>query len=122
MVDATGKTLAVWYSLTNVPAAVPAATVALWYYWRWRVESLFKLLKSHGHQVEHWQQEGGEAIAKRLLVAAMACALVWRVQRHPAPAAAELRALLVRLSGRQQTHGREPTAPASARQRVARRG
>jgi hypothetical protein len=110
--DATGKTLAVWYLLTNVPPTVLAETVALWYYWRWRIESLFKLLKSHGQQVEHWQQEGGEAIAKRLLVAAMACALVWRVQRHPAPAAAELRALLVRLSGRQQEWGREATAPA----------
>ena len=110
--DATGKTLAVWYLLTNVPPTVLAETVALWYYWRWRVESLFKLLKSHGQQVEHWQQEGGEAVAKRLLVATMACALVWRVQRHPAPAAADLRALLVRLSGRQQEWGREATAPA----------
>jgi hypothetical protein len=110
--DATGKTLAVWYLLTNVPTTVLAETVALWYYWRWRIESLFKLLKSHGHQVEHWQQEGGEAIAKRLLVAAMACALVWRVQRHPAPAAVPLRTLLVQLSGRQQAWGQEPTAPA----------
>jgi hypothetical protein len=110
--DATGKTLAVWYLLTNVPVTVLAETVALWYYWRWRIESLFKLLKSHGQQVEHWQQEGGEAIAKRLLVAAMACALVWRVQRHPAPAAADLRALLVQLSGRQQARGHEATTPA----------
>jgi hypothetical protein len=110
--DATGKTLAVWYLLTNVPVSVLAETVALWYYWRWRIESLFKLLKSHGQQVERWQQEGGEAIAKRLLVAAMACALVWRLQRHPAPAAGRLRELLVRLSGRQQEHGHEPTAPA----------
>jgi hypothetical protein len=110
--DATGKTRAVWYLLTNVPTTVPAETVALWYYWRWRVESLFKLLKSHGHQVKHWQQEGGEAIAKRLLVAAMACALVWRVQRQPSPAGGKLRALLVRLSGRQQAWGHEATAPA----------
>jgi Transposase DDE domain len=110
--DATGKTLAVWYLLTNVPTTVLAETVALWYYWRWRIETLFKLLKSHGQQVEHWQQEGGEAIAKRLLVAVMACALVWRLQRHPAPAAADLRALLVRLSGRQLEWGREHTAPA----------
>jgi hypothetical protein len=110
--DAAGKTLAVWYLLTNLPAEVLAPTVALWYYWRWRIESLFKLLKSHGHQVEHWQQEGGEAVAKRLLVAAMACALVWRVQRHPSAEAADLRALLVRLSGRQQEWGKGPTAPA----------
>ena len=110
--DTTGRTLAVWYLLTNVPAAVDTATVALWYYWRWRIESLFKLLKSAGQQVEHWKQPDGGAIAKRLLVAAMACALVWRLERHPATEAADLRTLLVRLSGRQMRWGREATAPA----------
>ena len=72
--DASGRTLAVWYLLTNLPATVATDTAALWYYWRWRIESRFKLFKSAGHQVEHWQQQGGEAIAKRLLIAAMACA------------------------------------------------
>jgi hypothetical protein len=110
--DATGRTLAVWYLLTNVPAEVDTATVALWYYWRWRIESLFKLLKSGGQQVEHWKQPDGEAIAKRLVVAAMACALVWRLERHPSPEAADARRLLVRLSGRQMRWGREATAPA----------
>jgi hypothetical protein len=110
--DATGRTLAVWYLLTNLPAEVGTATVALWYYWRWRIESLFKLLKGHGHQVGRWQQPNGELIAKRLLVAAMACALVWRLQRHPSAEAADLRALLVRLSGRQMEWGKEHTAPA----------
>ena len=70
--DASGRTLAVWYLLTNLPATVATDTAALWYYWRWRIESRFKLFKSAGHQVEHWQQQGGEAIAKRLLIAAMA--------------------------------------------------
>jgi hypothetical protein len=110
--DATGRTLAVWYLLSNVPAEVDTATVALWYYWRWRIESLFKLLKSAGQQVEHWKQPHGEAIAKRLVVAAMACALVWRLERHPEAEAADLRRLLVRLSGRQMRWGREATAPA----------
>lgn len=110
--DATGRTLAVWYLLANVPAEVDTATVALWYYWRWRIESLFKLLKGAGQQVEHWKQPDGGTIAKRLVVAAMACALVWRLERHPAAAAADLRRLLVRLSGRQLRWGREATAPA----------
>jgi hypothetical protein len=110
--DATGRTLAVWYLLTNVPAAVDTATVALWYYWRWRIESLFKLLKSEGQQVEHWKHPHGEAIAKRLLVAAMACALVWRLQRQPSEEATTLRRLLVQLSGRQRKWGQEYTTPA----------
>ena len=91
--DASGRTLAVWYLLTNLPATVATDTAALWYYWRWRIESLFKLFKSAGHQVEHWQQQGGEAIAKRLLIAAMACAGVavgappFGSSRYAAPAA-----------------------------------
>jgi hypothetical protein len=110
--DATGRTLAVWYLLTNVPAAVDTATVALWYYWRWRIESLFKLLKSEGQQVEQWKQPDGEAIAKRLVVAAMACALVWQLQRQPSEEAGTLRRLLVQLSGRQMKWGQESTTPA----------
>jgi len=110
--NARGETLAVWYLLTNVAAEVDAETVALWYYWRWRIESFFKLLKGAGQQVEQWQQQTGGAIAKRLLVAAMACVLVWKLERHPAPAAAQLRGLLVRLSGRQMKWGKPHTAPA----------
>ncbi len=110
--DTTGQTLAVWYLLTNLPAEVDTATVALWYYWRWRIESLFKLLKGAGQQVEHWKQSNGEALAKRLVVAAMACALVWRLERQPSAEAATLRSLLVRLSGRQMKWGKAATAPA----------
>jgi hypothetical protein len=104
--------LAQWLLFSNVPAEVTAAELALWYYWRWRIESYWKLLKSAGQEVEHWQQETAAALARRLLVAAMACALVWRVARDPTPAGAELRCLLVRLSGRQMGWGVECTAPA----------
>jgi hypothetical protein len=47
-----------------------------YYYWRWRIESDVTLLKSHGQQLEHWQQETGDAIFRRLLVATMACVTV----------------------------------------------
>ena len=86
--------------------------MALWYYWRWRIESLFKWLKSAGHQVEHWQQRSAAALAKRLLLAAMACTLVWRLAREPSAAAQTLREVLVQLSGRQQKRGRPATLPA----------
>jgi hypothetical protein len=110
--EESGAVLAEWLLLTNVPAAVPAAEVALWYYWRWRIESFFRLLKSAGQQVERWQQETGAAMAKRLLVAAMACVVVWQLARSREPAAAPLRRLLVRLSGRQMGWGVEFTEPA----------
>ncbi len=100
-----------WYLLSNVPAGISAEQLAEWYYWRWRIESYFKLLKSHGFQVDQWQQETAEAIAKRLLVAAMARVVVWHIQRATNPQTVTLRNLLVRLSGRQVRRG-QPTAPA----------
>jgi hypothetical protein len=110
--DAAGQVLARWLLLTNVPVTVAAATVALWYYWRWRIESYFKLLKGAGQQLEHWQQRTAAAIAKRLLVASMACVVVWRLARSEAPGAEQWRHLLVRLSGRQMGRGRTFTEPA----------
>jgi hypothetical protein len=110
--DAEGRVLAHWLLMTNVPGRFDAATVALWYYWRWRIESYFKLLKSAGQEVEHWQQRSGLAIAKRLLVASMACVLVWKLARSADPAASPLRELLVRLSSRQMKYGTDQTDPA----------
>ena len=110
--SASGRLLAQWLLLSNVPAEVEAARLALWYYWRWRIESFFKLLKGAGQQVEHWQQESGLALAKRLLVVSAALVLVWQLGRMESPAAAELRGVLVRLSGRQMKRGCPWTAPA----------
>jgi hypothetical protein len=110
--DTRGTVLACWFLLTNLPATVTAETVALWYYWRWRIESYFKLLKGAGHQLEHWQQETAAAVARRLLVAAMACVLVWKIARSTAPEAEAVRTILVRLSGRQMKWGHGFTWPA----------
>ena len=61
---------------------------------------------------EAWQQESGAAFLRRLCVASMACLTVWHLQRDESEAAAKLRAVLVRLSGRQMKHRVESTAPA----------
>jgi hypothetical protein len=71
------------------------------------VESYFKLLKAAGQQWEHGQQEDAAALTRRLPVASMACALVWRLARSAAPAAA--RRLLQRRSGRPVAWGQEDT-------------
>jgi hypothetical protein len=111
--DVQGQVLAEWMLLSNVPAGwATAEQLAFCYYWRWRIESFFKLLKSHGQQLEHWQQATGPAIARRLLVAAMACVVVWQLQADQSPEAAELKDLLIRLSGRQTKRKRPHTAPA----------
>lgn len=108
----TGEILAIWRLLTNLPAEVDDATVALWYYWRWTIEKYFKLLKSGGMNAESWLQESAHAIAARLLVASMACVTIWRIARSSHPKAEEARRFLVRLSGRQMKRSRPWTVPA----------
>lgn len=109
---AKGEVLATWYLLSNVPAGADTATIALWYYWRWSIETYFKLLKSAGMNLEGWQQETAAAIARRLLVASMACVTVWQLARSTHPQAEKAREFVVRLSGRQMKHGRKFTLPA----------
>jgi len=110
--DGVGRVLAEWMLLTNAPKRVKADYLARCYYWRWRIESYHKLLKSHGQQLEQWQQETGIAIARRLLVAAMACVVVWQLEGDNSEEAKELKDILVRLSGRQMKRTRPHTAPA----------
>jgi hypothetical protein len=111
--DNDGRILATWFLLTNAPAEMLSAhQLARCYYWRWRIESYFKLLKSHGQELENWLQETGAAIFRRLLVATMACVTVWQLQADTSPAAIELKDTLIRFSGRQTKRTRPHTAPA----------
>ena len=107
-----GSVKAEWLLVTNLGAEVSARQIGEWYAWRWRIESFFKLLKSHGVQAESWEQESGQAIAKRLAVAAMACVLVWRLMRDKSRPGRTLAKLLIRLSGRQMKATRPVTASA----------
>lgn len=104
--DREGKLLSRWLLLSNLAEEVAAATIALWYYWRWRIESYHKLLKGAGQEVECWQQETARAMARRLLVAAMAGVVVWRLARDQSAEGEEMREVLVRLSGRQMKRGK----------------
>lgn len=108
-----GQVLAEWLLMTNASQSLASTEkLAYCYYWRWRIESFFKLLKSHGQQLESWQQETGMAIARRLLIASMACVIVWQLQADESPPAMELKTVLVRLSGRQTKRKTPHTAPA----------
>jgi hypothetical protein len=100
--DADGAVLARWWLLTNAPADWgTSGDVARWYYYRWRIESVFKLLKSAGWDVEGWLQRTGEGLRRKLLVAIAACVQVWRLQTRTEASAEWLKELLMRLSGRQ---------------------
>ena len=67
-------------------------------------------MKSGGQQLERWQQESGLAVLKRLLVASMACAVVWSLQTSEDAESEAFKSVLVRLSGRRVGRGRSPTA------------
>ena len=97
-----------WLLLSNVKT-VSAKTMALWYYWRWCIESFFKLLKQAGHQLESWQQESGLALAKRSLVASMAGVVVWPVAHSELSEAQEVPEFLIKLSGRQMKRNQPVT-------------
>lgn len=113
LLDENDYVLAEWTLLTNVfDNEVTGHQIALWYYWRWLIETFFKLLKSHGQELEQWQQQSGEAIARRILVASMACVVVLHLQQDDSEEALETKKILVRLSGRQMKHGCVSTAPA----------
>ncbi|WP_252404061.1 hypothetical protein [Escherichia coli] len=79
--DSEGRELGRWTLLTNVDAEISAEKIAQWYYWRWNIESFFKLIKGAGHDVESWLQRSADAVLRRLLIASMACVLAWRLQR-----------------------------------------
>jgi hypothetical protein len=107
-----GEVLAEWYLFSNADAKFDHATLGQWYAWRWGVESYFKLLKSAGMNAEGWEQHSGEAVAKRLVIASTACLTVWCLQQEAGEDAAEVRRMLVRLSGRQMKYKVESTASA----------
>lgn len=109
--DESGKELATWYLLSNV-TDVPAETLAFWYYKRWEIESWFKVLKGHGFQLEHWQQETSEAIYRRLIVSSMACVLAWKLYQDKSKEAQSFKALLIKFSGRSTKRAKPITFPA----------
>jgi Transposase DDE domain len=108
--DEKGQVLARWLLLTNVPADLAeAATIARWYYFRWRIESLHKLLKSAGWQLEHWLQRSGDRLMIKLLLALGACVSVWALERQSDRESVGFQELLMQLSGRQTKRSRPIT-------------
>jgi hypothetical protein len=108
--DLKGRVLAHWLLLTNVPAELAdAATIAKWYYFRWRIESLHKLLKKAGWQLESWLQRNGERLLIKLLIAFGACASIWALERRHDAESEAFQQLLMQLSGRQTKRKRPIT-------------
>jgi hypothetical protein len=100
--DFDGRLLACWLLLTNVPVGLAdAAMIALWYYFRWRIETMHKLIKSAGWQLESWLQRNGHRLLIKLLLAFGACVSVWGLEGKPDAGSETFKKLLMELSGRQ---------------------
>ena len=97
--------------LSNVAYEIDSVELSRWYYWRWTIESYFKLLKQAGYDLESWLQTTPQAILRRLLIVSMACVLIWRIQRAQDEQSLRVRTFLTRLSGRQQKRNRVESAP-----------
>ena len=106
-----GEQLAQWLLLSNV-MNIDTLTLANWYYYRWSIESWFKVLKGHGFQIEHWQQESADRIFRRLIVSSMACVLMWKLYNDDSSEALELKNFLIKLSGRLMKRSKPVTQPA----------
>lgn len=108
--DLKGRVLARWLLLTNVPEELAdATTIAHWYYFRWRIESLHKLLKRAGWQLESWLQRNGQRLLLKLLLAFGACAAIWALERRHDAESEAFQQLLMQLSGRQTKRRRAIT-------------
>ena len=113
LVDEENNVVAEWLLLSNIlDTKVSAQTLATWYYYRWKIESYFKLLKSSGFNLEEWQQKEPIALFKRLLVVSLSCLFVWKLANDSSRNAKEIRDFLVLLSGRIIEKGKEFTLPA----------
>jgi len=113
LVDDKDEVVATWLLISNVlDTDVTATTIATWYYYRWKIESYFKLLKSSGFNLEEWQQKKPEALFKRLLIVSHSCMLVWKVANDNSTNAKKIRAILIELSGKQMQRGVKFTYPA----------
>jgi hypothetical protein len=112
IINVDGDLVAQWYLPSNVAGHVDDAQLALWHYFRWQIETFFKLLKGAGHQLERGERETARATFNRLLIATQACVMAWRLMWAPGADALRTRLFLVRLSGRQMKRARPVTFPA----------
>ena len=107
------EVVAQWLLLSNLfDEDIDAKKLAQWYYYRWKIESYFKLLKSSGFNLEEWQQKEPLALFKRLLIISNACILVWKIANDNSDSANKIRDFLISLSGKQIQRGVDFTHPA----------
>ncbi|MDQ7061247.1 MAG: transposase [Sulfurimonas sp.] len=112
LVNDKNEVVAEWLLVSNLfDEEIDAKTLAQWYYYRWKIESYFKLLKSSGFNLEEWQQKEPLALFKRLLIISNACILIWKIANDNSDNTKAIRDFLISLSGKQIQRGVDFTYP-----------
>ena len=113
LLDEDDYVLAQWTLLCNVfDTSISGHQIALWYYWRWLIETYFKLSKEPRSGIGAVATANRRSDCTRILVASMACVAVLAMQNDESDEASETKRILIRLSGRQMKYGVESTPPA----------
>ena len=110
LIDSDHNIVATWILITNI-SDVSSATITQWYYYRWKIESFFKLLKSSGFFMESWQEQNPLGIFKKLLVTSFCSILVWKINNNCQKKTIQFKEFLVRLSGRGLEYKKRSTLP-----------
>lgn len=112
LVDKNNEVVAEWMLISNIlDETVTKEMLGDWYYYRWKIESYFKLLKSSGFNLEEWQQKDPKALFRRLLIVSYASVLVWKIANENSINAVKARKFLVQLSGRAIERHKDFTLP-----------
>jgi flagellar biosynthesis protein FlhF len=95
----SGKLLANFNLLSNLPASVNAGQVSAWSCWQKAAEPFYKMQKQAIQQLDACTEPGDSNMQKRLLAAGQAGATIWRLGHQQEPWAATARAMLAQLAG-----------------------
>lgn len=110
LVNSKGDIVETWILISNI-FDVSSEKITEWYWYRWKIESFFKLLKTSGFYMENWQEKSPEALFRKLLVVSYSSLLVWQIENSSGQNADKVKEFLVRLSGRGLEYGKKSTLP-----------
>ncbi|AIY40263.1 Flagellar biosynthesis protein FlhF [Collimonas arenae] len=101
----SGKQLADWRLLSNLPSSVTAVQLTAWACWKQAAEPFYKLLRQAIRQLDACTEPGDSSMQKCLLVAGQASATMWRLAHCKEDWAVAARAMLAQLTGHRNRPG-----------------
>lgn len=101
----SGKLLASFNLLSNLPASVNAAQVSAWSCWQKAAQPFYKMQKHAIQQLDACTEPGDSNMQKRLLATGQVSATIWRLGHKQEPWTAAAHAMLAQLAGHRNRSG-----------------